>query len=42
VRFKHCGRVGLATLKYDKVTGRFFEFPNGVPGELYADPERRS
>jgi twinkle protein len=42
VRFKHCGRVGLAMLKYDRITGRFFEFPNGVPGELYADPERRS
>lgn len=25
VRFKHIGRVGLATLKYDRVTGRYFE-----------------
>jgi twinkle protein len=27
VRFKHIGRVGLATLKYDRVTGRYFEPP---------------
>jgi twinkle protein len=40
VRFKHIGRPGMATLRYDKVTGRYFEF-NGVRGELYADPERR-
>jgi twinkle protein len=40
VRFKHVGHVGLATLKYDRVTGRYFEFPHGVPGEMYADPER--
>jgi twinkle protein len=25
VRFKHIGRIGLATLKYDRVTGRYFE-----------------
>jgi twinkle protein len=25
VRFKHIGRVGLATLKYDRVTGKYFE-----------------
>lgn len=30
VRFKHCGRVGLATLKYDRITGRYFEF-DGPP-----------
>jgi twinkle protein len=25
VRFKHVGRIGKATLKYDRVTGRYFE-----------------
>lgn len=25
VRFKHIGRIGLATLKYDRVTGRYHE-----------------
>ena len=40
VRFKHVGKFGNCTLKYDKVVGRYFEFPHGVPGELYADPER--
>lgn len=25
VRFKHVGRIGMATLKYDRVTGRYFE-----------------
>jgi twinkle protein len=29
VRFKHIGRVGLATLKYDRVTGRYAEPPKG-------------
>ena len=27
VRFKHIGRAGLVTLKYDRVTGRYFESP---------------
>ena len=27
VRFKHIGRIGLATLLYDRVTGRYFEPP---------------
>jgi twinkle protein len=27
VRFKHIGRVGLATLRYDRVTGRYHEKP---------------
>lgn len=41
VRFRHCGRVGLATLKYDRVTGRYFELGHpAIPGDLYADPER--
>jgi twinkle protein len=41
VRFKHIGHVGLATLKYDKVTGRYFEpIGPGITGELYIDPER--
>lgn len=46
VRFKHIGRVGLATLKYDRVTGRYFEFPSGLRDgvgreERYADPEAK-
>ena len=46
VRFKHIGHVGLATLKYDRVTGRYFEFPSGLRDgtgrdERYADPENR-
>jgi twinkle protein len=48
IRFKHIGHVGLATLKYDRVVGRYFEV-DGPPlmdpvtgrPELYADPERR-
>lgn len=40
IRFKHCGRPGLVTLKYDKVTGRYFEQPHSIPGEWYVDPER--
>lgn len=48
VRFKHIGHPGVAVLKHDKVTGRYFEHPmidppvdrfTGRP-ELYADPER--
>jgi hypothetical protein len=27
VRFKHIGRVGLANLIYDRVTGRYHEKP---------------
>lgn len=45
IRFKHVGRIGMATLKYDKVTGRYFEFggptlrdrATGKP-EIYRDP----
>lgn len=40
VRFKHIGHLGLATLKYDKVTGRYFQMQGGIEGEIYADPER--
>jgi twinkle protein len=41
VRFKHMGHVGLMELRYDKVTGRYFEGPRvNIPGENYADPER--
>lgn len=43
VRFKHIGHSGLATLKYDKVTGRYFEIGHpGIAGEMYMDPERGS
>jgi twinkle protein len=46
VRFKHIGRVGVVTLKYDPVTGRYFEFTGptirdvvtGKP-EQYIDPQ---
>jgi twinkle protein len=47
VRFKHLGHVGMASLKWDKVTGRYFEFGGpdlrDVAGnvERYADPESR-
>ena len=27
IRWKHIGKVGLATLRYDRVTGRYFEPP---------------
>lgn len=48
VRFKHLGAIGDVTLKWDKVTGRYFEWGGhtitdpvtGKP-ELYADPEAR-
>lgn len=48
VRFKHIGHPGVAVLKHDRVTGRYFEHPmidppidphTGKP-EMYADPER--
>lgn len=42
VRFKHVGRVGLWTLKYDRTVGRYFEAPTMFRSERYADPERRS
>jgi hypothetical protein len=28
VRFKHVGRPGVVTLRYDRVTGRYHELPN--------------
>lgn len=36
VRFKHCGHIGLAELRWDKVTGRYFEAPHirDVTGKL--------
>lgn len=41
VRFKHLGHPGLATLRYDKAVGRYFEWTGpAISGELYADPER--
>lgn len=42
VRFKHIGHPGLVTLRYDKVTGRYFEMDGGIDGETYADPQRGS
>jgi twinkle protein len=45
VRFKHEGHAGLVTLKYDKITGRYFEFggpaifdPVTRKPETYRDP----
>lgn len=32
VRFKHIGHIGLATLQYDRVTGRYSEMLRAVPG----------
>lgn len=41
VRFKHVGHPGLAVLRYDKVTGRYFDAPaHPIDGESYADPQR--
>jgi twinkle protein len=34
VRFKHIGRIGLATLKYDRVTGRYHEPFGPTPTKL--------
>src|SRR5690606_17801830 len=39
VRFKHIGHIGVATLKYDKVTARYFEAPT-VIDPLTRTPER--
>jgi twinkle protein len=35
IRFKHHGRVGMATLKYDRVTGRYHEPMRDVAGRVY-------
>jgi len=40
IRFKHVGHCGLGNLKWDKVTGRYFEMPHSVPGEIYRDPDQ--
>lgn len=41
IRHKHSGRIGMATLFYDKVTGRYFDPPSHpAAGVLYSDPER--
>ena len=34
VRFKHIGHIGLATLQYDRVTGRYSEMLRAVPGYI--------
>lgn len=46
VRYKHIGRLGIANLKYDRITGRYFEFghppifdPITGRAEQYRDPE---
>jgi twinkle protein len=35
VRFKHVGHIGLVDLRYDKVTGRYFEIPSVVDIDRY-------
>lgn len=41
VRFKHIGKQGMATLKWDKVTGRYFEMPQTIyDGAGYAEKYR--
>lgn len=35
MRFKHCGRPGFVTLKYDRVTGRYNELPSVVDMDRY-------
>jgi twinkle protein len=46
VRFKHIGHIGLADLRWDRVTGRYFEAPDIIDittrrPERYRDPESR-
>lgn len=41
VRFRHIGQVGIATIKYDKVVGRYFEIgTEAFTRDKYADPAR--
>lgn len=45
IRFKHIGRPGLVTLRYDRVTGRYFEPPKTLAAvdlrsRQYADASR--
>jgi twinkle protein len=41
IRFKHNGQIGVVTLRYDKVVGRYFQYDGpSVEGEFFADPER--
>lgn len=35
IRFRHIGRVGLATLKYNRVTGQYSEIIKAVPDAQY-------
>jgi len=37
VRWKHIGRIGLATLRYDKATGRYFDIPNVMSISRYLE-----
>lgn len=39
IRFKHIGRIGLATLRYDRVTGRYFEPLRSVGYQAAKDGE---
>jgi twinkle protein len=41
IRFKHIGKQGMATLKWDKVTGRYFEAPTNVIYDTFTrQPEK--
>jgi twinkle protein len=35
VRFKHHGRIGMAGLRYDRVTGRYHEPMRDASGRVY-------
>jgi twinkle protein len=39
-RFKHVGRIGVTSLRYDIVTGRYFEVPNVMEVEAYRRQSR--
>lgn len=40
IRFKHVGRIGAVTLRYDRVTGRYHEMPALVDVKKYRDASR--
>lgn len=37
IRFKHIGRIGVAKLNYDRVTGKYHELPKAEPRYRYGD-----
>lgn len=36
-RFKHVGRIGATTLRYDRVTGKYYEIPDALEIRRYAN-----